>query len=219
MRTYCNTKKPNIVGETPVRALEQCKNEKRGRFVRTTHTVSDRIHHVQITHITSSHDTLIPDTWYLIHMYFEVYYITTWYISITAVHSNQDHIWLAKIGDYIGFYVDRRSWLLWSPVIGGIRGIQAGNIIRRARAESLRRKKHTLLVYMCNRAFSETIPRSHQKLLLAIFAAFTLALSSSNNLPGFTFSKLQQTTRVSTKSCEHFVFLNTLSRKTQKVLT
>ena len=29
--------------------------------------------------------------------------------AITAVHSNQDHIWLAKIGDYIGFYVDRRS--------------------------------------------------------------------------------------------------------------
>ena len=29
--------------------------------------------------------------------------------SITGVHSNQDHIWLVKIGDYIGFYVDRRS--------------------------------------------------------------------------------------------------------------
>ena len=42
---------------------------------------------------------------------------TTTTTTITAVHSNQDHIWLAKIGDYIGFYVDRRSWLLWSPVI------------------------------------------------------------------------------------------------------
>ena len=29
--------------------------------------------------------------------------------TITGVHSNQDHIWLVKIGDYIGFYVDRRS--------------------------------------------------------------------------------------------------------------
>ena len=29
--------------------------------------------------------------------------------AITGVHSNQDHIWLVKIGDYIGFYVDRRS--------------------------------------------------------------------------------------------------------------
>ena len=28
---------------------------------------------------------------------------------ITGVHSNQDHIWLVKIGDYICFYVDRRS--------------------------------------------------------------------------------------------------------------
>ena len=35
----------------------------------------------------------------------------------TGVHSNQDHIWLVKIGYYIGFYVDRRSRLLWSPVI------------------------------------------------------------------------------------------------------
>ena len=40
--------------------------------------------------------------------------LTTGYF--TGVHSNQDHIWLVKIGDYIGFYVDRRSWLLWSPV-------------------------------------------------------------------------------------------------------
>ena len=42
----------------------------------------------------------------------------------TGVHSNQDHIWLVKIGDYIGFYVDRRSWLLWSPVIGRLRCYQ-----------------------------------------------------------------------------------------------
>ena len=30
-------------------------------------------------------------------------------MSITGVHSNQDHIWLVKIGYYKGFYVDRRS--------------------------------------------------------------------------------------------------------------
>ena len=30
-------------------------------------------------------------------------------LAITGVHSNQDHIWLVKIGYYIGFYVDRRS--------------------------------------------------------------------------------------------------------------
>ena len=30
-------------------------------------------------------------------------------VIFTGVHSNQDHIWLVKIGDYIGFYVDRRS--------------------------------------------------------------------------------------------------------------
>ena len=35
---------------------------------------------------------------------------------ITGVHSNQDHIWPVKIVDYIRFDVDRRSWLLWSPV-------------------------------------------------------------------------------------------------------
>ena len=29
--------------------------------------------------------------------------------SITGVHSNQDQIWLVKIGEYIGFYVYRRS--------------------------------------------------------------------------------------------------------------
>ena len=37
-------------------------------------------------------------------------------ITITGVHSNQDQIWLVRMGEYIGFYVDRRSWLLWSPV-------------------------------------------------------------------------------------------------------
>ena len=31
------------------------------------------------------------------------------YYVFTGVHSNQDRIWLVKIGDYIGFYVDRRS--------------------------------------------------------------------------------------------------------------
>ena len=35
---------------------------------------------------------------------------------ITGVHSDQDQIWLVKIGEYIGFYVYRRSRLLWSPV-------------------------------------------------------------------------------------------------------
>ena len=34
---------------------------------------------------------------------------TTYSHIITGVHSNQDHIWLVKIGEYIGFYVDRRS--------------------------------------------------------------------------------------------------------------
>ena len=28
---------------------------------------------------------------------------------ITGVHTNQDQIWLVKIGKYMGFYVDRRS--------------------------------------------------------------------------------------------------------------
>ena len=27
----------------------------------------------------------------------------------TGVHNNQDQIWLVKIEEYIGFYVDRRS--------------------------------------------------------------------------------------------------------------
>ena len=36
---------------------------------------------------------------------------------ITGGHSNQDQIWLVKKGEYIGFYADRRSWLLCSPVI------------------------------------------------------------------------------------------------------
>ena len=36
--------------------------------------------------------------------------------TITGVHSNQDQIWLVKRGEYIGFYVYRRSWLLWSPI-------------------------------------------------------------------------------------------------------
>ena len=29
--------------------------------------------------------------------------------SITGVHTNQDQIWLVKIGKYMGFYVDHRS--------------------------------------------------------------------------------------------------------------
>ena len=35
----------------------------------------------------------------------------TWYgtVRITGEHSNQDQICLVKIGEYIGFYVDRWS--------------------------------------------------------------------------------------------------------------
>ena len=33
-----------------------------------------------------------------------------------GVHSNEDQIWAVKVGEYVGFYVDRRSWLIWSPV-------------------------------------------------------------------------------------------------------
>ena len=36
--------------------------------------------------------------------------------AITGVHNNQDQIWSEKLEWYIGFYVDHRSWLLWSPV-------------------------------------------------------------------------------------------------------
>ena len=46
----------------------------------------------------------------------ESYTTTSKPSTITGVHSNQDEIWLVKIGEYIGFYVYRRSSLLWSPV-------------------------------------------------------------------------------------------------------
>ena len=49
---------------------------------------------------------------------YTVYEYTSWVlVTITGVHSNQDQIPLVKIRKYIGFYVDRKSWLLWSPVI------------------------------------------------------------------------------------------------------
>ena len=38
--------------------------------------------------------------------------------ALGCMTSNQDQILLVKIREYIDFYVDRRSGLLWSPVIG-----------------------------------------------------------------------------------------------------
>ena len=37
--------------------------------------------------------------------------------SNTGVHSNQDLIWCVKIVLYMGFWVDRGSWLLWPPEV------------------------------------------------------------------------------------------------------
>ena len=39
------------------------------------------------------------------------------FCSITGDHSEQDRIWFVKCDKYTTFCVDRRSYLLWSPVI------------------------------------------------------------------------------------------------------
>ena len=46
--------------------------------------------------------------------FFQMFFLFSRYcdvglLSITGVHTNQDQIWLVKIGKYMGFYVDRRS--------------------------------------------------------------------------------------------------------------
>ena len=40
--------------------------------------------------------------------------------TITGGHSKQDHIWLVKIGKYVGFCMYRRSYLIWSPAIARV---------------------------------------------------------------------------------------------------
>ena len=65
---------------------------------------------------------------YLAYVLYGPSQLLTWYqvwfksfITTTGVHTNQDQVWLVKIGKYMGFYVNRRSWLLWSLVIGCLR--------------------------------------------------------------------------------------------------
>ena len=45
----------------------------------------------------------------------------------TGDHSKQDQISLEKIAEYIGFCAYRRSYFLWSPVIGEVRTANEGD--------------------------------------------------------------------------------------------
>ena len=46
------------------------------------------------------------------------HYRYTWYtVPILRENNNQDQIYLVPTAEYIGFYVHRESWLLWSSVL------------------------------------------------------------------------------------------------------
>ena len=55
-----------------------------------------------------SHNKVTGRNFFMKHTRYQVSY-TIIGITITGVHSNQDQIWLVRMGEYIGFYVDRRS--------------------------------------------------------------------------------------------------------------
>ena len=55
-----------------------------------------------------SHNKVTGRNFFMKHTRYQVSY-TILGITIAGVHSNQDQIWLVRMGEYIGFYVDRRS--------------------------------------------------------------------------------------------------------------